>query len=555
MPKDSTGTKPTHPGKVLTHRFLPGEATRQVVEPAYRHTSHVAGEINFSPVTTLNFPEHNVYVKPIKNVTPRKISPLPLEGPLKLPIRGEKVFDISSDFQRQLQKRLGAVMNPHELSLKPAPITTIPRPPTDRDTTSTPLKVQPPPFTERPKIAPPIPTAKPAQPTTPAPITKPTQPPMPPKTVVVPQVPVAKPPPTPVTPVVQKVVTAQPKPTEAVEPTIATLVREELPPPKQVVSSPLPQREGLAPSRPQTTTPTDTTKTPALDRTKDEDNYSKILTKMKEQLSKEVVAKTVTQERITELMDKYQSQIAKIIQEKSQLSTQLRDLNAKLSQEMKTRITSENRITVATNQLKIEINRLKIERDGLLGQMKNSQNQLMIARQQQAKASSANVEITQLKAKLAQVEKEKQDTESKVLKYENFVNELRKGKEQPAQVKEVIVPQEASEKPRGFPVKIVHPAPAIGKMAPRLTTIPNVVNGIIKDVSGMLLTDVVLVVKDSAGNPVRALKSNKIGQFAISTPLPNSTYTMELEKEGAVFDVVQIKLEGKVMPPIEIRAR
>lgn len=537
MPKDSTGTKPTHPGKVLTHRFLPGEATRQVVEPASRHTNHVAGEINFSPVTTLNFPEHNVYVKPIKNINPRKISPLPLEGPLKLPIRGERVFDISSDFQRQLQKRLGTVMNPYKLSLEPVPITTIPRPPTDQGITSTPLKVQPPPFTEKPKIAPPIPTAKPAQTTTPAPITKPTQPP------------------TPATPVVQKVVTAQPKPAEAVEPTIATLVREELPPPKQIVSPPLPQRESLASSKSQTTTPTDTTKAPALDRTKDEDNYSEILTKMKEQLSKEVVAKTVTQERITELMDKYQSQIAKIIQEKSQLSTQLRDLNAKLSQEMKTRITSENRITVATNQLRIEINRLKIERDGLLGQIKNSQNQLMIAKEQQTKASSANVEITQLKAKLAQVEKEKQDTESKVLKYENFINELRKGKEQPAQVKEVIVPQEASEKPRGFPVKIVHPAPAIGKMAPQLTTIPNVVSGIIKDVSGMLLTDVVLVVKDSAGNPVRALKSNKIGQFAISTPLPNGTYTMELEKAEAVFDVVQIKLEGKVMPPIEIRAR
>jgi hypothetical protein len=30
---------------------------------------------------------------------------------------------------------------------------------------------------------------------------------------------------------------------------------------------------------------------------------------------------------------------------------------------------------------------------------------------------------------------------------------------------------------------------------------------------------------------------------------------MELEKEGNEFDVVQINLEGKVMPPIEIRAR
>lgn len=199
--------------------------------------------------------------------------------------------------------------------------------------------------------------------------------------------------------------------------------------------------------------------------------------------------------------------------------------------------------------------RLKIERDGFIGQLKVSQNQLNAVKEQQTRAASANVAITQLKAKLAQVEKEKSDIESKVVKYENLINELRKGEKQTAQVKEVIVPQEVSEKTKGVPVKIVHPAPAVGRMAPQLTTIPNVVNGILKDSAGMLLTDVIIVVKDSLGNSVRALKSNKIGQFAISTPLPNGTYTMELEKKENNFDVVQINLEGEVMPPIEIRAR
>jgi len=62
------------------------------------------------------------------------------------------------------------------------------------------------------------------------------------------------------------------------------------------------------------------------------------------------------------------------------------------------------------------------------------------------------------------------------------------------------------------------------------------------------------VVKDSSGDPVRALKTNKIGQFAISTPLPNGVYTIDLEKEGYQFDIVEVEITGQVMPPIEIRS-
>jgi hypothetical protein len=103
-------------------------------------------------------------------------------------------------------------------------------------------------------------------------------------------------------------------------------------------------------------------------------------------------------------------------------------------------------------------------------------------------------------------------------------------------------------------VRVVKPQVAVGKMAPSLTSAPNVINGIVKDAAGYLLSSVIIVVKDKTGEPVRALKTNKIGQFAISTPLPNGTYVMELEAEGHNFDAVQVELEGKVLPPIEIRA-
>ena len=88
-----------------------------------------------------------------------------------------------------------------------------------------------------------------------------------------------------------------------------------------------------------------------------------------------------------------------------------------------------------------------------------------------------------------------------------------------------------------------------------LTTFPNVINGIAVDSQNNYLEGVVVVIHDKDGLPVRALKTNKLGQFTGSTPLPNGTYTIELEKESLNFDILQIQLEGQVLPPINIAAK
>lgn len=88
-----------------------------------------------------------------------------------------------------------------------------------------------------------------------------------------------------------------------------------------------------------------------------------------------------------------------------------------------------------------------------------------------------------------------------------------------------------------------------------LTTFPNVINGIIVDSQNNYLEGVVVVIHDKDGLPVRALKTNKLGQFTGSTPLLNGTYTIELEKENLSFDILQIQLEGKVLPPLNISAK
>ena len=83
---------------------------------------------------------------------------------------------------------------------------------------------------------------------------------------------------------------------------------------------------------------------------------------------------------------------------------------------------------------------------------------------------------------------------------------------------------------------------------------PNVIVGIVKDARGNILPNILVEVKDKNGNPVRAFKTNALGQFMSATPLVNDTYTIELEdpKKQHAFDAIQINASGQIMSPIEI---
>lgn len=88
-----------------------------------------------------------------------------------------------------------------------------------------------------------------------------------------------------------------------------------------------------------------------------------------------------------------------------------------------------------------------------------------------------------------------------------------------------------------------------------LTTTQNVINGIVTDSQGNYLDTVVVVIYNKEGLPVRALKTNKLGQFSGATPLPNGKYNLQLEKDNLVFDVFQLTLEGNVLPPLVVSAK
>lgn len=83
---------------------------------------------------------------------------------------------------------------------------------------------------------------------------------------------------------------------------------------------------------------------------------------------------------------------------------------------------------------------------------------------------------------------------------------------------------------------------------------PNVVVGIIKDARGNVLPNMLVEVKDKDASPVRAFKTNLLGQFVSATPLAPGTYTIEIEdpKNQHSFDIIQIVANNQIMLPLEI---
>ena len=83
---------------------------------------------------------------------------------------------------------------------------------------------------------------------------------------------------------------------------------------------------------------------------------------------------------------------------------------------------------------------------------------------------------------------------------------------------------------------------------------PNTLVGMILTADGKIVDNAIIEVRNSDHLPVRALKTNKLGQFFSATSLENGTYEIEAEKDGFKFAIVKLDLNGKLVPPLEIRS-
>ncbi len=187
-------------------------------------------------------------------------------------------------------------------------------------------------------------------------------------------------------------------------------------------------------------------------------------------------------------------------------------------------------------------------------------------------------------AKTVDLAKEAQNLQMKIIQTERTLSQIKQASQTPTQIPvdysgqvnkilsdlqtlvsqasaikgklETVTQPQTIEKPVAAveKIKIVVPAkPKQNQLA--LTTFPNVLSGVVKDSTGNYLEGAVAVIYDKEGLPVRALKTNKLGQFSGSTPLPNGIYTLELEKDNYTFDVLQIELTGEILPPLMITSK
>ena len=191
----------------------------------------------------------------------------------------------------------------------------------------------------------------------------------------------------------------------------------------------------------------------------------------------------------------------------------------------------------------------------------------------EAKITELSGELTRLKAQIGQgVQTQKydpqlaqkfRDLEAKINSLltdrEHLTGELAAIKQQASVAGNMVKPSQAVEADRSEPMKVKmvgqKKATSLGFL--NLPTTPNVVIGVVNDHTGLGLTNILITVKDLRGTPLRALKTNKLGQFFASTPLSNGTYVLEVEDpvKKYAFDLIEIKLLGNIFAPLEITAK
>lgn len=110
------------------------------------------------------------------------------------------------------------------------------------------------------------------------------------------------------------------------------------------------------------------------------------------------------------------------------------------------------------------------------------------------------------------------------------------------------------KKPK-LPRKTVAASFSVKLPMPSMPDVPNIVAGMILTNDNKILPNTLIEIKNRSGATVRALKSNKLGQFSISSPLENGKYTLTAENDAYHFDIIELVTEGKIISPIKIKAK
>lgn len=90
---------------------------------------------------------------------------------------------------------------------------------------------------------------------------------------------------------------------------------------------------------------------------------------------------------------------------------------------------------------------------------------------------------------------------------------------------------------------------------PSTPTTPNTAVGMVLNKDNKIIENAIIEIRDPNGIPVRATKTNKLGQFISTTPLKNGTYQLQVDKDGYEFNLISLELKGQILPPLKIQAK
>lgn len=177
--------------------------------------------------------------------------------------------------------------------------------------------------------------------------------------------------------------------------------------------------------------------------------------------------------------------------------------------------------------------------------------------QQISTAQSQNQNTPELQAKLDEILKQKEELEKELIELKNQLSS-----QQPA-VPSVpisnptpaptVSPQQQPPIPPGQYATPTPPRPPVD-VPGTLDEEPNLIKGTVRDPRGNPIQNILVEVKDDEDNPVRAFKTNNLGEFASATSLANGHYTIFLEDPKLVhkFDTVSINTTGAPITALEV---
>jgi hypothetical protein len=158
-------------------------------------------------------------------------------------------------------------------------------------------------------------------------------------------------------------------------------------------------------------------------------------------------------------------------------------------------------------------------------------------------------QTAELEQKIRELEEKLAEAMGQTAQYQNQVLEQAKQNSQA----NPVTPTEKQAQPAQN-VKTVTAQTQLNSGFPTIPDVPNIVLGIVKDPRGKVLQNILVEVIDSNDLPVRAFKTNALGQFISATPLPNGTFKIYFDDPGKnhEFETVQIEMKGEIFNPIEI---